>query len=296
MSRADGAACEPYTAHAERTFFFLTPDYNEILQTAVIIAREAGALLRQGLGEANHINYKGEVDLVTEYDERAEALIVDALQRAFPEHAIHTEERGVVAGHADDEAAYRWLIDPLDGTTNFAHGFPVFAVSLALLARNPGGDGRDRPVVGVVYDPTRDECFSAARGEGAALNGRALHVSPTPTLNTALLATGFPYDRRTRPDNNVGNMGRFIRRCQGIRRAGAAALDLAYVACGRLDGHWELSVKPWDTAAGGLLIMEAGGRISNMRGGRWTPFERDVLATNGRIHDQLLAALGQGLE
>lgn len=280
----------------ERTFFFLTPDYNEILQTAVIIAREAGALLRQGLGEANHINYKGEVDLVTEYDERAEALIVDALQRAFPKHAIHTEERGVVAGHADDEAAYRWLIDPLDGTTNFAHGFPVFAVSLALLACDPDGDGGDHPVVGVVYDPTRDECFSAARGEGAALNGRALHVSPTPTLNTALLATGFPYDRRTRPDNNVGNMGRFIRRCQGIRRAGAAALDLAYVACGRLDGYWELRLYPWDVAAGVLLVQEAGGRVSDLNGGTDYLSGAHIVASNGAIHDEMLAVLAMDEE
>ncbi len=269
----------------------MTPDDNTILQTAVSIAREAGALLRQGLGEVDQINYKGEVDLVTEYDERAETLIVDALQRAFPEHAIHTEERGAVANNADAESGYRWLIDPLDGTTNFAHGFPVFAVSLALLKRDPDGNGRDHPVVGVVYDPTRDECFTATRGDGAALNGRALHVSPTPALDTALLATGFPYDRRTRPDNNVRNMGRFIRRCQGIRRAGAAALDLAYVACGRLDGYWELRLHPWDVAAGVLLVQEAGGQISDLNGGMDYLSGAHIVASNRSIHDEMLAVL-----
>jgi myo-inositol-1(or 4)-monophosphatase len=254
------------------------------LKSAVDIARRAGQVVLQGWGQVGGIDYKGEVDLVTDYDRRSEALIVDALSQAFPHHAIHAEEEGVV-NHS--QSPYLWLIDPLDGTTNFAHGFPVFAVSLGLLHQGV-------PVVGVIYDPTRDECFAASQGGGVTLNGRPIQVSPTPNLDTALLATGFSYDRRTRPDNNVGLLARFIRRCQGLRRAGAAALDLAYVACGRLDGFWELRLHPWDLAAGVLLVQEAGGRVSDLAGGPNDLSGQEILASNGQIHQQMLEVLARG--
>lgn len=255
-----------------------------VLRTAAAIARQAGQVVLEGWGRAGTIGYKGEVDLVTDHDRRSEALIVAALQRAFPDHAIHAEEKGAV-NHT--RSPYLWLIDPLDGTTNFAHGFPVFAVSLGLLHRG-------EPLVGVVYDPARDECFSAIRGGGATLNGRPIRVSSVPSLDTALLATGFPYDRRARPDNNVGLVARFVRRCQGLRRAGAAALDLAYVACGRLDGYWELRLHPWDVAAGALLVLEAGGQASDLIGGPNYLSAEQIVASNGPIHAQMLEVLALG--
>ena len=266
----------------------------DILDEAVAIAREAGDILREGWGKANRVVYKGEVNLVTEYDTRAEATIITALRRTFPDHAIHAEERGAVGNGDGDESPYRWLIDPLDGTTNFAHGFPVFAVSLALMVQPLDGHPRGGPLIGVIYDPTRDECFTAMRGQGAALNGRPIHASDTPTLNAALLATGFAYDRRARPDNNTGHFDHFIRRCQGMRRAGAAALDLAYVACGRLDGFWELRLHPWDVAAGVLLVQEAGGRVSDLNGGPEYLSGEQIVASNAHIHDEMLAVLRLG--
>jgi myo-inositol-1(or 4)-monophosphatase len=269
-------------------------DLTNFLDTAVAIAREAGDLLREGWGNANQISYKGEVDLVTEYDTRAEALIIAALRRAFPDHTLQAEEQGTLNTATGDKNPYLWLIDPLDGTTNFAHGFPVFAVSLALLHQNPERSLPGRPLIGVIYDPTRDECFAAARGQGAALNGQVIHPSDTPTLDTALLATGFAYDRRTRADNNTGHFINFIRRCQGVRRAGAAALDMAYVACGRLDGFWELRLHPWDVAAGVLLVQEAGGRISDFTGGSDYSSGDQIVASNGHIHDKMLEVLRLG--
>ncbi len=263
------------------------PDLLNILDKTIEIAHKAGSVLRQGWGQVAHVGYKGEVNLVTEYDTRVEAMVIAALRRAFPDHAIHAEEEGDVETGNGPQAPYKWLIDPLDGTTNFAHGFPAFAVSLALTHRGV-------PVVGVVYDPVIDECFAAARGHGARRNGRPIHVSPTPTLNTALLATGFAYDRRTRPDNNVGHFAHFIRRCQGLRRAGAAALDLAYVACGRLDGFWELRLHPWDVAAGILLVQEAGGRVTDLEGGPDYLSGEQIVASNGHIHDEMLAVLRLG--
>jgi len=256
------------------------------LDFATAIAREAGGILLQGWGKVAQVGFKGEVDLVTEYDTRAEQMIVSALRQTFPNHVILAEEQGAL-GPENGELALQWLIDPLDGTTNFAHGFPAFAVSLALMERG-------QPTIGVIYDPTRDECFAAIRGEGATLNGRPVRVSPTPTLNVALLGTGFAYDRRARPDNNVGHFSHFLRRCQGMRRAGAAALDLAYVACGRLDGFWELRLHPWDVAAGVLLIQEAGGRVTDLTGGPDYLSGEQIVASNGHIHEEMLKVLGLG--
>jgi myo-inositol-1(or 4)-monophosphatase len=262
-------------------------DFQATRDKAVAIARRAGEIVREGWGNAGEIGYKGEVDLVTEHDEQAEKEIVRALQQAFPDHAIHAEEEGIIENDNAAESPFTWVIDPIDGTTNFAHAFPVFAVSLALLRDN-------RPVVGVIYDPLRDECFAAIRDQGAELNGSRIHVSGTQELDTALLATGFPYDRRTRPDNNVGHLSHFIRRCQGLRRAGSASLDLSYVACGRLDGFWEKLLHPWDVAAGVLVVEEAGGRLSDFSGGADYLSGEEIVASNGLIHTEMLDVLQLG--
>jgi myo-inositol-1(or 4)-monophosphatase len=252
------------------------------LDIAIEIARAAGAILRQGWGRAGQIEYKGEVNLVTEYDRRAEALIVAALRKQFPTHHIYAEEQGDVG---PGDSPYTWLIDPLDGTTNFAHGFPAFAVSIGLMHQG-------ERIVGIIFDPTRDELFTAGVGLGARLNGVPIHVSDTASLDRALLATGFAYDRRTAANNNVNNLARFIRHCQGIRRAGSAALDLAYVACGRLDGFWEMGLHPWDVAAGTLIIHQAGGRVTDFDGRDDDhPSGQRVVASNGLIHQEMLDIL-----
>jgi myo-inositol-1(or 4)-monophosphatase len=252
------------------------PDY---LNVAVEAARAAGALLREGYGQSLAVEHKGAIDLVTDYDRRAESLILGRLRAAFPEHALNAEESGRTAG-----SAHEWLVDPLDGTTNYAHGFPVFAVSLALTIRGA-------LALGVVYDPLRDELYTAEAGQGAALNGARLRVSPVAELDRALLATGFAYDVRTRARNNLAEFGRFVLRCQGVRRAGSAALDCAWVAAGRLDGYWELSISPWDVAAGALLVREAGGRVTTPSGGPNFLAEGAILASNGRLHAEMLALL-----
>lgn len=208
---------------------------------------------------------------------------MSALREAFPDHTIIAEEGGGV----ERGGGFTWLVDPLDGTTNFAHGFPVFAVSMAV-------QDADGLAAGVVYDPLRDECFTAARGLGAALNGSPIHVSTCPDLDHALLATGFPYDRRTAEDNNVTAFSVFIRRCQGIRRAGAAAIDLSYVACGRLDGYWEMRLHAWDAAAAIVILRESGGIVTDYQGGQAQPDRLDrwaVIASNGHFHAEMLAIL-----
>lgn len=243
-------------------------------------AREAGALLlarfRTGVG----VRHKGEIDLVTEADLASERLVVSRLGEAFPGHAILAEEQ-----HADAERGENtWIIDPLDGTTNFAHGFPVFAVSIAF--------ERDGELVwGVVHNPLLDETFTAVRGRGAVLNGRPIRVSAAPVLRESLIATGFPYDVRTSSANNLDYFCAVVQRARGVRRAGSAALDLAYVAAGRLDGFWELKLGPWDCAAGFLLVREAGGVVSDLQGRRGSIYERECAASNGLIHEELLGVL-----
>jgi myo-inositol-1(or 4)-monophosphatase len=251
------------------------------LPVALDAARSAGKLLREALGGARRIDYKGHpTNLVTEMDRRSEALIVERIRAAFPDHAILAEEGGARAGQSE----YRWLVDPLDGTTNYAHGLPIFSVSLAL-------ERAGRVELGVAYDPTREECFVAERDGGATLNGEPLRVSATATLDTSLLVTGFPYDIRTNPANNLAEYAALSLRSQAVRRCGSAVLDLCYVAAGRFDGFWELTLGPWDMAAGGLIVQEAGGRITDVRGGPWRLDGPAVAATNGLIHDELLAAL-----
>jgi myo-inositol-1(or 4)-monophosphatase len=255
-----------------------------IAARAAAIAQEAGALLRRYFDRGVATEYKGDVDLVTEADRASERLITERLTAAFPEHGIYGEE-GV---RERVESEYRWYVDPLDGTTNFAHTFPVFCVSLGLEHRPPdrapGSDGV--LVAGVIYDPTRDDLFVAEKDQGAWLNGRRIHVSGTKHLAEALLATGFP-SRKRHVSPNIHFYQEFTLRSHGVRRAGSAALDLAYTACGRLDGFWEFHLNPWDTAAGALLVMEAGGSMSRFNGEPFRLDSGEVLATNGLLQDEL---------
>ncbi|HYK91047.1 MAG TPA: inositol monophosphatase family protein [Acidobacteriota bacterium] len=252
----------------------------EFEQLAVEIAREAGALLRDRFGTDFEVSHKGEVNLVTEVDLAAEALIVSRIRAAFPDHIILAEEN-----YSERRSgSHIWIIDPLDGTTNYAHGFPVFAVSIGLEI-----DGE--LACGIVYNPMQDEMFTARRGAGAYCNEKTIRVSSTAALDKSLLSTGFPYDIRTNTNNNLDNFREFALRAQGVRRAGAAALDFCSVAAGRFDGFWELSLHPWDCAAGYLLVREAGGRVTDFRGREGSIYEPEMIASNGLIHEEMVAVL-----
>lgn len=257
-----------------------------LVSQASQIAREAGARLREFYAQGVATEYKGDVDLVTVADRTIEKLIRMRLGEVFPAHGIYGEE-----GTRDRlEGEYRWYVDPLDGTTNFAHGFPQFCVSMGLEHRPssiaPSEDGV--LVAGVVYDPLRDELFTASRGSGAQLNGKPIHASRISALAESLLSTGFP-SRKRHSSPNIHFYQEFTLRSHGVRRAGSAALDLAYIACGRLDAFWEFNLNPWDTAAGILLVEEAGGRVTDFAGQHYRLDSREVLASNGLIHDELIA-------
>ncbi len=254
-----------------------------MLNFAIQTAREAGQVLADKFGRALQVSNKGDIDLVTEADLAAERLIVERIRSYHPRHRILTEESGDVKEAGSREAAYKWVIDPLDGTTNYAHGYPCFCVSVAL-------EHEGRVVVGVVYDPTRDEVFAAERGAGATLNGRTLRVSETDELNRALVCTGFPYDVRERGDF-VRHFRQFIMRAQSVRRDGAAALDLAYVAAGRFEGFYEEGLRPWDVAAGVLLVEEAGGRVTHYDGSPFSIYATHIAASNGLVHEEMLGVL-----
>ena len=270
----------------------------EFAHVAEGIARQAGALLRGFYEKGVTTEYKGDVDIVTEADRASEALIVEKLKVAFPSHGIYGEE-GTREGL---ESEYRWYVDPVDGTTNFAHGFPAFCVLLGL-ERRPAGlaaNADGEIVAAVTYDPLRDEMFSAEKGKGAWLNGKQIHVSKTAKLQESLTATGFPSQKR-HENPNVHFYQQITLRSHGVRRVGSAGLDLAYVACGRLDGFWEFNLNPWDTSAGYLLVEEAGGSVTHFDGGKFTLDSREVLATNGlllpemqHIFTEMFA--GRGLE
>lgn len=249
------------------------------------MARAAGALLRGHYEHGVVTEYKGEVDLVTVADRESEKLLVERLHAQWPEHGILGEE-GTRAGM---DSEYRWYIDPLDGTTNFAHGFPAFCVSMGLEHRPVGtpADADGELIAAVIYDPLRDEMFLAEKGCGAYLNGRRIQVSSTATMAESLIATGFP-SRKRHGNPNVHFYHEVTLRSHGVRRAGSAALDLVYVACGRLDGYWEFKLNPWDTAAGVLLVTEAGGRVTYIDGGPFHLASVEVLASNGKIHEQLI--------
>jgi myo-inositol-1(or 4)-monophosphatase len=262
------------------------------------IAREAGALLMEYFRRRVKIEYKGEADLVTEADRNSEALIIRRVREQFPTHAVLGEESGSITATAASDAGYRWYVDPLDGTTNFAHGFPVFCVSLGIERLN--AEGKAHRVAGVVYDPTRDELFSAELGRGAFLNGAKINVSTTANLKDCLLATGFPSQKR-HENPNIYFYHQITLKTHGVRRAGSAALDLCYVASGRYDGFWEFNLNSWDTAAGALIAQEAGGKVTNYAGGPFDIASRQVLATNGLIHAALMQEFaeilaGRGLE
>jgi myo-inositol-1(or 4)-monophosphatase len=256
---------------------------------ASAIAVEAGALLRDYYRRGVPTEYKGDVDLVTEADRASEKLIYERLHALFPEHGVYGEE----GTRSNMDREYRWYIDPLDGTTNFAHTFPVFCVSMGLERRAPNltasQDGE--LIAGIVYDPLRDELFTTEKGKGAYLNGTRIHVSGAAELAEALLATGFP--SRKRHDNpNIHFYQEFTLRSHGVRRAGSAALDLAYTACGRVDAYWEFNLNPWDTSAGALLVLEAGGSMTTFDGSLFRLDSREVLATNGLLRDELLGFFG----
>lgn len=256
----------------------------EFAHIAEGIARQAGALLRKFYEKGVSTEYKGEADLVTEADRASETLIVAGLHAAFPHHGVYGEEG--TRERLDSE--YRWYVDPLDGTTNFAHGFPAFCVILGLEHRPSGlaveADGEI--VAGVIYDPLRDEMFVAEKGRGAWLNGKPINVSKISSLAESLTATGFPSQKR-HANPNIHFYQQITLRSHGVRRAGSAGLDLAYVACGRLDGFWEFKLNPWDTSAGVLLVKEAGGTITHFDGGDFTLDSREVLATNGLILQEM---------
>jgi myo-inositol-1(or 4)-monophosphatase len=254
-----------------------------------VIALEAGELIRGYFERGVVTEYKGEADLVTEADRASEKLIVERLRARFPTHGVFGEE----GSRGQMESEYRWYIDPVDGTTNFAHGYPVFCVSLGLEHR-PAGLAADRDgemVAAVIYDPTRNELFVAEKGKGAYLNGRRMHVSRSATVAESLLATGFP-SRKRHENPNLQYYQEITLRSHGVRRAGSAAIDLAYVACGRFDGFWEFNLNPWDTAAGFLLVTEAGGTVTYFDGSPFQLASREVLATNGSIYTELVAIFG----
>lgn len=247
----------------------------DFLEPMQELARDAGALLMSFFGKVA-IEYKGDADLVTQADRASEKLIVDRIRKQWPNHDLLGEE----GSRTETGSDFRWYIDPLDGTTNFAHGYPVFCVSLAL-------EYRGERIAGVIYDPSRQEMFSASHGGGALLNGTPIHVSRTPRLVESLLATGFPSHKRHK-NPNIHFYHQITLRSHGIRRAGSAALDLCYVACARYDAFWEFNLNPWDTAAGVLMVEEAGGKVTNFSGASFSIDSRQVLATNTLLHPELL--------
>jgi myo-inositol-1(or 4)-monophosphatase len=248
------------------------------LATAVEAVVRAGDVMMARFGRDIRIDKKGAIDLVTEVDVAIERGFREMVGSRFPDHAVLGEEFGGGAGVPDGPC---WVFDPIDGTTNFAHGLPIFCSSLAL-------EHAGEAVVAAVYDPTRRELFTAERGSGAWLNGRPIHVSPASTLVDALLVTGFPYDVHARVEEIVGLFGAFVGQARAVRRLGSAAVDLCYVAAGRMDGFWESDLKPWDVAGGALIVAEAGGRMTSMDGQPFSSRSREVLASNGLIHDAML--------
>jgi myo-inositol-1(or 4)-monophosphatase len=254
-----------------------------MLNFAIQTAHEAGRILAERFGRILQISNKGDIDLVTEADLASEKFIVERIQSYYPRHAILAEETDAAGATVASESEWKWIIDPLDGTTNYAHGYPCFCVSI-------GVERNGRIEMGVIYDPMREETFAVERGEGATLNGRSIHVSEIDDLNRALLCTGFPYDVRGRSDF-ARHFNNFIMHGQAVRRDGSAALDLAAVACGRFDGFWEEGLRPWDVAAGVLLVEEAGGRVSYYDGSPFNVYTPPILASNGLVHEAMMQVL-----
>lgn len=248
-------------------------------KVAAQAALESGLFIKRSLGKIGKLSYKGKHNIVTDIDRRSEKMIIKRLLSAFPNHSILSEESLPKFG----SSPYKWIIDPIDGTTNFVHGFPFFCVSIALEKEN-------EIIVGVVYDPMRDELFSAESGRGAYLSNKRIRVSRASKLSEGFLATGFSYGIKM-TDKNITNFKHFLVRTLAIRRAGSAALDMSYVACGRFDGFWEMALHPWDTAAASLIVKEAGGRVTKFDGSPYSCYDKNVIATNGRIHKDMLKVL-----
>jgi myo-inositol-1(or 4)-monophosphatase len=262
-------------------------NHPKLKRTLLQAFKSAGTLVRQSITRQKTITKKGEIDLVTEIDCAAEKLIIKIISKAFPDHSFLCEESGTTRhGGQAGQSKHRWIIDPIDGTTNFAHSLPICSVSIAY---EENGVVR----MGGVYDPMREELFYAEKGKGAFLNGKKIRVSKTKQLNDALLSTGFPYDRRKDPDKYLKIFREFLMQAQEIRRLGSAALDLCYVACGRFDGYWEAKLSPWDKAAGMLILKEAGGKLSNYAGEPLTLAEPTIVASNGVIHKAILKTLNK---
>ncbi|NLY11095.1 MAG: inositol monophosphatase [Firmicutes bacterium] len=249
-----------------------------LLEVAKDIAYGAGRILREKINDRFSIEHKGDIDLVTDADQASEELIVKAIENYFPNHAILAEEEGKLG---KSESDFLWVIDPLDGTTNFAHRFPYFAVSIAILEKG-------ERVIGVVYNPMSDEMYAAERGCGAWLNDERISVSKIDNLKQSLLATGFSYNIATQANDNVDNYRAFVKATQGVLRLGSASLDLCQVACGRLDGFWEFSLKSWDIAAASLILEEAGGKVTDLKGGVFDPFKGEIIGSNRLLHDQMI--------
>src|SRR4030067_801803 len=258
----------------------MKPSVKEFRRVAIEAAEKGGATLLKNFGKKPKVSYKGEINLVTEVDHLSEKVIVDYLHKNFKEHAILTEE--IYSLKKDSE--FQWLVDPLDGTTNYSHGFPVFCISIGL-------SWRKEIILGLGYQPLLKEMFVVEKGKGAFCNRMKLAVSTTKELNKSLLATGFPYDIRTSPYNNLDHFCNFAVSAQAVRRAGAAALDLAYTAAGRFDGFWEFKLSPWDVAAGVLLVKEAGGRVTDFTGSGYDIIKGEILASNGHIQAQMIEVL-----
>ncbi|MBP7056320.1 MAG: inositol monophosphatase [Candidatus Omnitrophica bacterium] len=252
---------------------------NIFKKEAIAAAKESGLFIKKSVGRIRNISYKGRDNIVTDVDKKAESVIMKRIFSAFPGHAILSEETGL---HMS-ASPYRWVIDPLDGTTNFAHAFPFFCVSIALEY-----DGE--VILGVVFDPLRDELFTAEKGKGAYLNNNRIKVSGVGKLDKSFVATGFSYGNK-RKDRNVKYFKRLLMKTMAIRRAGSAAIDLCYVACGRFDGYWELDLHPWDSAAGSLIVKEAGGKVTKFDGTTHSDYEKQILATNSLIHKDMVKAL-----
>jgi myo-inositol-1(or 4)-monophosphatase len=252
----------------------------KLKRVALKAVKEGGAVLIQHFGKVKSIDYKGEINLVTEADRQSEQKIVSIIKDKYPDHSILAEETGNSGG----SSPFKWIIDPLDGTTNYAHSYPCFCVSLAI-------EYEGEVIYGAVYDPMREEVFTAEKGDGAYVNGKIIKASSTQELNHCLLCTGFPYDVRDDIESNILNFRNFLMKSQAVRRDGSAALDLCYVAAGRFDGFWEQKLFPWDVAAGSLLVTEAGGKLSNFKGEKFNIYDTEIVASNGIIHQQMIETL-----
>lgn len=255
-------------------------ELKQYLAFATNVALASGEILSDGFHRAKRVDYKGKINPVTQYDLKSEKHIISAIGRKYPGHSILAEE----GTDWDRDSACRWVIDPLDGTVNYAHGFPIYCVSIAL-------QYGEKTVVGVVFDPEAEELYTAAAGMGAQLNGKKIVVSEQRRLGRSLLATGFAYNVGTARRNNLGMFARMVKQAQAVRRLGSAALDLCWLAAGRLDGFWEYYLHPWDTAAAALIVEQAGGKVSRINGERFSIFDKDILASNGRIHGSMKAVL-----